>query len=800
VAAAVAALAGTVACLNRPLCDVDCRPRTTNQFLAAVAGGGVDKIDLLFMIDNSASMDDKQKVLQLAVPDLVRRLVSPRCVDPTTGAPPAKDVTPDDPKLDCPAPYLREFTAIRDIHVGIVSSSLGDHGDGHTCTPMKEDDPQDQQLNDHGWLIGSRSRFTAPAGEMALNPLGFLDWNPTTSSAESLDTFNTTFAAMTLATGSVGCGYESQLEAMYRFLVDPSPYASMVQQTCRGGSGTCAYPSGRDDTLLKQRAAFLRPDSLVAVIMLTDENDCSIQDSAQGYYISSSQALPQAASICATNPNDKCCYSCGGTAPPGCPADPVCAGKPAQKDDPPGLRCFEQAQRFGLDFLYPTARYVNALKEPIICTSRMDLAPDAANCPDLDQDRKPDLHPNPLFQTDTAATRLPSLVFFAGIVGVPWQDLVTKEKPDGTPYENPAELHYQTATQLKANLTWDKILGDGNPGMNAPPVLPTDALMQESRAPRGGLDGETPAQQLAGTDALPFANPVNGHEWSNPGNQDLQYACIFPLTEPKPCGARTATNNGCDCTTGDLASNNPLCQDTQGGYSQPTQYYAKAYPGLRELQVLKDFGDNSIVASICARNVVNADAQDFGYRPAVDAIVDRLKAALTGSCLPRALTRDENGNLPCSIVEARPKPTAGTPACSATPGRLDPDPNVIAPAIDQLRKSGRCDVSGAPACTEFYVCQIKEAGEDCHTGAPPTEAGWCYIDPYKQPGDNAALVSNCGPTEKRAIHFVDPDHRTPEHDAIALVACFGSAIGESDQTPAPAASTSAGAGGAATGP
>jgi uncharacterized spore protein YtfJ len=41
----------------------------------------VDKIDLLLMIDNSKSMSDKQEILRSAVPDLVRRLVNPICVD-----------------------------------------------------------------------------------------------------------------------------------------------------------------------------------------------------------------------------------------------------------------------------------------------------------------------------------------------------------------------------------------------------------------------------------------------------------------------------------------------------------------------------------------------------------------------------------------------------------------------------------------------------------------------------------------------------------------------------------------------
>src|SRR5581483_6230152 len=71
----VAAGFGASACLNRPLCDKDCRPKTTNIFVDQIQQKSVDKIDLLFMVDNSISMADKQVVLQAAVPDLVQRLV-----------------------------------------------------------------------------------------------------------------------------------------------------------------------------------------------------------------------------------------------------------------------------------------------------------------------------------------------------------------------------------------------------------------------------------------------------------------------------------------------------------------------------------------------------------------------------------------------------------------------------------------------------------------------------------------------------------------------------------------------------
>src|SRR5918995_3648511 len=67
------------ACLDRPIGRPE--PVTTNIFVDQITQTSVDKIDLLFMIDNSRSMSDKQEILQLAVPDLVSRLVNPICVD-----------------------------------------------------------------------------------------------------------------------------------------------------------------------------------------------------------------------------------------------------------------------------------------------------------------------------------------------------------------------------------------------------------------------------------------------------------------------------------------------------------------------------------------------------------------------------------------------------------------------------------------------------------------------------------------------------------------------------------------------
>jgi hypothetical protein len=770
---------GASACLNRPLCDKDCRPKTTNIFVDQIVQKSVDKIDLLFMIDNSISMADKQKVLAQAVPDLVQRLVSPNCVDPMTGAP---NGMPVDYTAQCPGKLIREFTPIRNIHVGIITSSIGGHG-STLCAGSDMGSLEDQEKNDHGWLIGKRPRFMVPAGGVAADAQGFLNWNPDDLKTETQTSFTTTFTAMTTAAGEFGCGLESQLEAIYRFLIDPNPYNTIVTQNCPGTTEPCAYPQGTDDNLIAQRKAFLRPDSLVAIIMMTDENDCSIQESGQFYYAARDNIiLPHGAAVCAQNPNDKCCYFCSAAPPAGCPADPTCAMATPRDQDQPNLRCFHQLQRFGYNFLYPVERYVNAFTQTQLCTSRPDLAPDQTNCRDANNDRSPDLYPNPLFQSGTAVPRDASLIFVAGIVGVPYQDLQTTHKPDGSGDYDPAELHYRTAQQLVADNVWPVILGDDNPGNNAPPVFPTDGLMIESKDVRGGVDGENPPQPLQGLNGGYLANKVNGHEWANMDQDDLQYACIFPLGQQlqRDCTQvlmQTPTP-GCDCKPDHIADNNPLCQAQNGQYST-TQTFAKAYPGLRELSVLQKFGDNSIVASICAKNLGDKTAQDYGYRPAVDAIVDRLKEALTGRCLPRTLTPDvKTGAIPCSIVEVRNKGTEGG-VCDMTKGRSQAGADIITPVKTRLKDTKKCDVDGKPTCDSLYYCTIKQSMDpSCHKDQTPADIGWCYVDPENNPEDDASLVAKCRATERRIIRFIDPQNDTPAHDATVLIACFGSTLPE----------------------
>src|SRR5260370_34911215 len=66
-------------CLTRP---VGKQPPTTKvNFTSTISQQAVDKVDLLFMIDNSSSMGDKQAILADAVPNLLQGLLRPKCVD-----------------------------------------------------------------------------------------------------------------------------------------------------------------------------------------------------------------------------------------------------------------------------------------------------------------------------------------------------------------------------------------------------------------------------------------------------------------------------------------------------------------------------------------------------------------------------------------------------------------------------------------------------------------------------------------------------------------------------------------------
>lgn len=745
VCAMLAAAAGGISsCLNRPVTTTE--PETSNIYTELTQQRSVDKIDLLFMIDNSGSMADKQEMLKLAVPQLLGRLIHPWCKSVSGG-----DSAPSEAGT-CPAGFEPEFDPVDDIHIGVISSSLGSPGATACGDAVTHGD-------DAGHLLGPRR--TRPDGSAleTYQGLGFLAWDPKgKKAAQGLPPGETDpnrlvsqFQDLVVATGETGCGYESSLEAWYRFLIDPAPPLRWIIEN------GAARPDGIDTALLEERRQFLRPDSLVAIVMLSDENDCSLDFRGDGWGMAAigepgfRDHVARATSVCDTDPGSACCRPCAeepNGPPTGCESmatDPNCAlGDHTDESDPRNLRCFEQKRRFGTTRLFPAQRYIDALKSLTI------TADDGTQ------------HPNPLFtdlNTGGGASRTQDLVFLAGIVGVPWQDVATS---DSLGSGSESVLRYQDAKALVENDVWSLILGNPSQFQYA-----GDPLMHESVAPR---QGTTPGLgPLAPPEATLLANPVNGHEYYPKASADLQFACIFPLEPPVPC-----TETECDCS--DSASTmKPLCQQTDGSYSD-TQVYAKAYPGLRQLEVLKGVGESGIVASICPKLLPDPNAAatpnpNVGYNPAVDALLTVIGSKLGGKCLPRELTPDPvTKRVPCAMVEVVPADAQGQcQPCSAVPGRLDPNPKVARSVHRELISSGRCTTLECPGTC---LCEIQQSQGDeltaCQTREDASAPGYCYIDASLNLGD-AGLVQDC--PAQRGLRFVGND--TPRNGAQTFIACVG---------------------------
>jgi hypothetical protein len=736
-------------CLSRPVASTE--PRTSNLYVEPIRSEVIDKLDLLFMIDNSQSMGDKQRLLAAAVPQLVQRLVVPRCV----GDGPAHPRASVDEK--CPPGTRPEFRAVRDIHVAVISSSLGGHG--ASGSPCDADDPG--HPDDRGRLLPSvRDGLSSYIGS------GFLAWDPdrtlTPPGEANADNLGMEFGEMVRSAGEDGCGYEASLEAWYRFLIDPEPPRALEVTGTWPNQQTSAV--GVDMELLAQRRAFLRPDSLVAIMMLTDENDCSIRDDGWGHMAASSENdgfMWRGNSACAADPNDRCCTPCVATAPEGClPSadDPACrtpaGGYLEASEDSRNLRCLENKRRFGYDFLYPTSRYVDGLTQLKVPSRSTG-----------------ELVDNPLFAVGPNGRRRDvGLVYLAGIVGVPWQDIADDASLSGS------GLRYLTARELADRKRWEVLVGD--PATGTPPG---DPFMRESVAPRSGANPITGDVIAPETSTNPRQNSINGHE-QKPTGDDLQFACTFAL-EPTPCAA----DGRCDCrppsptgAPGDLPNNSPLCQPPGGGAAEPTQYFGKAYPGLRPLQVLQGIGDSAIVASICPK-VQQKGQPGYGYEPAVDALVDRLRDVLSSRCLPRplAIAANSDGELPCVVVEAEATTPGRVCSCDAE-SRSPASAEASAMVRRRLQERLECDAPGTPSCASLCLCELAQSSGGALTQClndevGPQVPGYCYVHPFgESPSGNPELVAGCADGQKQLLRFVGKE--TPRPGATAVIACFGATL------------------------
>ncbi len=572
----------------------DLAPGTTNDGsrLVPIRSAVLDKIDVLFMIDNSAGMGDKQAYLAAAVPDLIGRLVQPNCLK-------ADGVTVDGPSSadglgTCPAGDTVEFSPVHDMHLGVVTSSLGPRG-GDACSPST---PDASHEDDRGELIDRGGAAGSPTPDMTAS--NYLSWFPNTPSNGGKDpgpppsvtssmTLEADFADVVAGVHQTGCGLESQLESWYRFLIQPDPYASIAVD-----GGTASWV-GVDTTILAQRHDFLRPDSMVVIIDLTDENDSEIDVRSLGQqaysWMLSTFDPPRGTMACLTNPGDPSCTSCAIDS-----SDPTCAnGNYLNLNDwgfDMNLRHVHMRGKYGLDLQFPMTRYVNGLTGRTVPDRDGEYPTNSAGHVATNYVGSNDCT-NPLYASmlpngstvDKASlcvlpmgTRPTDHVFYAHIGGVP-----------------SSLLHFTPGDPAASTLTaadWVKILGNDPDTFDYGGI---DPHMIESYQPRAGLPDPTTPDDT---------DPMSGREWitdSNPANDghfvDLEFACTFPLVTPRDC-TDAANAASCDCprtlgTTWNHAYAPPLCGgagSVNPAVAQTTQIAAKAYPTIREIELAKLMG------------------------------------------------------------------------------------------------------------------------------------------------------------------------------------------------------------------
>ncbi len=461
----------------------------------------------------------------------------------------------------------------------------------------------------------------------------------------------TDFSALVLGVQEFGCGLEAQLESWYRFLVQPDPYDHLQLVNDPNGGPQRAQLVSVDATLLKQRHDFLRPDSLLVIVQITDEEDSWSDPLALGgrawltraaqFAGSPTGLMPRGTSECAkavdptqpatTGPNSPNCSSCGfaGNLPNGTPiaSDPSCATScgagcagyyTAQQDGLNIRYTSDMKRRYGIDPQFPIARYVSGLKAPRVPNREGEHPGGAGNYKGTPNCTNPifaaslPTNPNGELCNLPVGPRTPDLVYFALIGGLPWQLLA-----DGLGNFKPT---------LAAE-DWRKLVGADPDHYNLTGI---DPHMIESVLPRlqqnaasipylsGGLQPPT-----AGI----TADPANGREWNTTKSAlglDLQYACTFALPTSKEC-SDFATNPACDCVGPATDPDGPpLCAPGESGNS--LQVRGKAYPTIRELRVAQGLGDQGIVASICPKSL-DESSPEFGYRPVVSQLLRRVAGA-----------------------------------------------------------------------------------------------------------------------------------------------------------------------------
>lgn len=178
-----------------------------------VVVGGYRNVDLVLVVDDSGSMEDEQNILEQRIGDLVRDLTSPPDLD--------GDGEPD-------------WGAVERLRVAIVTTDMGTSGSPPpanvgVCTGFGDDG----QYQSSGSCTGSEPGLQVYDLERGDDPAAY----------------SARIGCIVDTLGLSGCGIEQQLEAAARAVE-------------RGADVPGGFPAD---------------DAILAVLVLTDEEDCSLQ-------------------------------------------------------------------------------------------------------------------------------------------------------------------------------------------------------------------------------------------------------------------------------------------------------------------------------------------------------------------------------------------------------------------------------------------------------------------------------------------------------------------------------------------
>lgn len=228
-------------CPNSELAPIE--PCTVSGVFDSITRGGNDNVDLLFVIDDSSSMAFEQDTLASALPELVRSLASGEI-------------------RDADGKVTQRFTPVKSLHLGVVSSDMGvngvEEGTAVDACGLDAVNKPPRSHGDDGLLLSTPYAKDPTCTEPDAAYLRF------ESQTDDPDALGKSFGCITRL-GTNGCGYEQQLEAMWKALA-PASNTSFSRGTAGHGDA--------------ENAGFLRENSVIAVIHVSDEEDCSIPDSA----------------------------------------------------------------------------------------------------------------------------------------------------------------------------------------------------------------------------------------------------------------------------------------------------------------------------------------------------------------------------------------------------------------------------------------------------------------------------------------------------------------------------------------